>query len=159
MDSSRPRVVTRSWPVTVVYELRRVRTYYWGAIYALDSWEDDFDAASISDAGPVWAKPRWITINVLNSRSVDSDAAAVEMILRVQDEPAAASDHEEIIDLPSGVLTIGDAGDNDNIELHPGRWRMQITLNPPGNATMVQILLSPFSLAGRWTTWMPEERL
>jgi len=132
--------------VTVVQELRRSRAYNWGAIYVLDSEEDDFDPDSVREGGSVWATSRWITIGVLNARTVFSDDARgtnVEMVVRVQDRPVDVADYNQVIDLPSGVVNIGDAHENDNVELHPGWWLVQINLDPPEEARTVEIYLSP----------------
>lgn len=132
--------------MALIQRLQRVRAYNWGAIYAFDADEGDFDG--LDGDGPVWRTPHWITIRVLHARTVDPGDADVEMTLVVHDEPADTAAYDEIIDLPSGVLNIGDANADDDVELHPGRWRIQVDLDLPEEARKVQIRLSPLADAG-----------
>jgi hypothetical protein len=141
--------------VKVINELYRVRPYRWGAIYAFDHDAEDFPEDSIDSEGAVWATPRWITIGVRHAFSGPvpdghpADMAVplvrVELLVRVQAEPVAEARYDEVIEVPSGILNIGDANENDDVELQPGRWRMQINLDPPAEATKVDIVLSYLS--------------
>lgn len=136
----------------VINELRRVRPYRWGAIYLFDYDNDDFLEGSIGPDGVVFPTPHWITIGVHHALTgaVPDDhppdapipPVTVELVVRVQDEAADRAMYDEVIDLPSGVLVVGDANDDDKIRLHPGRWRMQINLDPPDEATKAEIILS-----------------
>ena len=131
--------------MTAIRELRRVRDYYWGAIYLSDAEDGDFDPDAISGPGPVWADPVHITIAAVNSRAVAADDADVELLVRVLDEPLAEAQHSSVLDVPTGVLTIGDADECDDITLCPGKWRTQINVDRPDDPSKVEVCLSPAS--------------
>ncbi|MEV2277372.1 hypothetical protein AB0I72_17475 [Nocardiopsis sp. NPDC049922] len=125
--------------------LRCVRDYYWGCIYCEDVEGYDGDYDHLSGGGPFFAVDDQVTIQVANCRVVDSQDADVELTVYVHDVPVPSSDHASVIVLPSGVLSIGDADRFDEIFLRPGRWLMQVDLDPrqPEEARWVKFYLSP----------------
>ncbi|WP_239646454.1 hypothetical protein [Nocardiopsis prasina] len=125
--------------------LHCVRDYYWGCIYCYDVGGYDGDGDHLSGGGPFFAVDDHVAIQVANSRIVDPHDADVELNVYVHAVPMASSDHASVIVLPSGVLSIGDAGGFDEIPLRPGRWLMQVDLDPrrPEEAQWVKIHLSP----------------
>ena len=46
-----------------------------------------------------------------------------------------------MIDVPSGVLTLGDAEHEDVIEIGPGRWTVQVACSPHEFAENVRVWL------------------
>jgi hypothetical protein len=48
-----------------------------------------------------------------------------------------------VIDVPSGVLTVGDAEHEDALELGPGRWAVQVGCSPHDFAENVHVWLQP----------------
>ncbi|GAB2880345.1 hypothetical protein [Streptomyces mayteni] len=123
--------------------LHRTRSYYWGCIYANDAEEGDFEPASLDGPGPIWPSHCWVTIGVRHERLVEAGEADVDLVVEVRQEATAKSGYEATIDLPSGVLSIGDADGDDTIQLTPGTWLMQVDLNSPDDATEVRIAMSP----------------
>ncbi|MEL5955720.1 hypothetical protein AADR41_13280 [Streptomyces sp. CLV115] len=121
--------------------LRRTRSYYWGCIYASDEEEGDFD--DLDGPGPIWTSHCWVTIRVRHARLVAEDEADVDLVVEVRQTAAADFAYQATIDLPSGVLSVGDADSDDTLRLAPGTWLMQVDLDSPDDATNVRIVLSP----------------
>lgn len=48
-----------------------------------------------------------------------------------------------VIDVPSGVLSVGDAEQEDIVAIGPGRWAVQIECSPRENAEKVCVWLQP----------------
>ncbi|MEU1717765.1 hypothetical protein [Nocardiopsis dassonvillei] len=125
--------------------LHCVRDYYWGCIYCEDVEGYDGDDNHLSGDGPFFAVDEHVTIQVANCRIVDPQDADVELNVYVHAVPRASSDYASVIVLTSAVLSIGDADGFDEIPLRPGRWLMQVGLDPrrPEEARCVKIYLSP----------------
>lgn len=123
--------------------LHRIRGYYWGCVYVNDEEEGDFDPDSMVGPGPVWPSHCWVSIQVRHARLVAEEDADVELVVNVRGEAADNSGYETVVDVPSGVLSIGDADDHDILRLAPGRWLLQVDLDSPDDAVLVRITLSP----------------
>ncbi len=125
--------------------LHCVRDYYWGCILCEDAEGYDGDYDHLAGDGPFFAVDDQATIQVVNSRMGDSQDAAVELNVYVHAAPVPSSDHASVIVLPSGVLALGDADRFDEVSLRPGRWLLQVDLDPrrSDEARWVNIHLSP----------------
>ncbi|SCF62006.1 hypothetical protein [Streptomyces sp. Ncost-T10-10d] len=121
--------------------LRRTRSYYWGCIYASDEEEGDF--GDLDGPGPIWTSHCWVTIQVRHARLVAKEEADVALTIEVRQTAAADFAYQATIDLPSGVLSVGDADSDEALRLAPGTWLMQVDLDSPDDATNVRIVLSP----------------
>ncbi|MER8087871.1 hypothetical protein ACFVZR_38035 [Streptomyces sp. NPDC058316] len=121
--------------------LRRTRSYYWGCIYASDEEEGDF--GDLDGPGPIWTSRCWVAIRVRHARLVAKEEADVVLAVEVRQTAAADFAYQATIDLPSGVLSVGDADSDDALRLAPGTWLMQVDLDSPDDATNVRIVLSP----------------
>ncbi|WP_436776511.1 hypothetical protein [Yinghuangia sp. YIM S09857] len=120
--------------------LHRVREFHWGCIHVNDNDEGDFDPDSMQGPGPVWPSRCWVSIRVRHAQLGDAD---VELVVDVRREAVENADYATVIDVPSGVLSVGDADDRDHIRLAPGRWLLQVDLDSPKAAVQVRITLSP----------------
>ena len=47
------------------------------------------------------------------------------------------------IDVPSGVITVGDAEQEDALEIGAGRWAVRVDYEPPEHAELVRVWLRP----------------
>lgn len=105
----------------------------------------DGDYDHLAGDGPFFAVDDQVTIQVVNSRMVDSWDAAVELNVYVHAVPVPSSDHVSVIVLRSGILSLGDADRFDEVSLRPGRWLMQVDLDPrrSDEARWVAVHLSP----------------
>ncbi|GAA3207217.1 hypothetical protein GCM10010532_029860 [Dactylosporangium siamense] len=124
--------------------MHRVRPYYWGAIYLMDTaCQETFDIGFDGD-GPVHATASHAAIMVTHAGTVDEDEADVTLLVRVAPARVAGMPHEVAFDVPSGLLHVGDADGSDDIPLDPpGRWLLQIAVDNPREARHVEIVASP----------------
>lgn len=108
-------------PVTVLWEKHHVRTFGWGAVYVSDTEElapGDYD---FHTGGPFWAAPDNITIAAVHAGAVGLDVADVELLVQVRDTAVPNAGYTAVVNVPSGVLNIGDADDSDNLPLSLGQ--------------------------------------
>lgn len=126
------------------------RPFSWGVLLLMD--RDASDVPSLGDA-PVSAWGRGLAVKVLHAQDVDAtgylaDAAVspaqVEVQMRIGSalQPGAET-FRGAIDVPSGVLTVGDAEREDALAIGPGRWTVEIDCTPPDHAEIVRVWLSP----------------
>lgn len=122
--------------------MRRVRPYYWGAIYLSDAeCQDDFDIDFHGD-GPVFATAAHVAITVTHAGTVAEGEGDVTLLVRVEDTRVLGLPHEVSLDLPSGRLYVGDADASDEVALLPGRWLLQVAVDDPDEARHVEIVAS-----------------
>ena len=139
--------------MAVTLEIHTTRPYFWGAIYAFDADRAVPDSGDLRREGEVWTGPDCVVIGVQHastapvSENFPSDApippAEVGLRIQVRDEPVRKAMHEVSIDVPSGILNIGDADKSEDLQLRPGRWRLQINLSSLIEATSVEVYVSP----------------
>jgi hypothetical protein len=129
--------------VTVLWEQRHVRAFEWGAIYVSDAARYEPDDHDFHEGGPVWATPDHVAVATVHAGAVDPAEADVELLLQVLDRALPSADYATVINVPSGVLNIGDADDSDDITLHPGQWRLQINVDRPDEPSAIEIFMSP----------------
>lgn len=67
--------------------------------------------------------------------------AEVQVDVLVGDRPRSEVHFSGVIDVPSGVLTLGDAEHEDAIEIGPGRWTVQVACSPHEFAENVRVWL------------------
>jgi hypothetical protein len=129
--------------VTVLWEQRRTRTFWWGSVYICDADRHEPDDHDFHQGGPVWAAPDHVAVATVHAGAVNPAEADVSLLLQILDGPLPEAGFTTVINVPSGVLNIGDADESDDIELHPGRWRLQINVDRPESPSAVEIYLSP----------------
>lgn len=129
--------------MTIVWEQRQVRPFWWGAIFICDSAQFEPDDHDFSQGGPVWATPDHVAVATVHARAVAPEEAAVELVLQILDEPTDQAPYTAVINVPSGKLNIGDADGSRDLQLHPGRWRLEINVDTPLDPSTVEIALSP----------------
>ncbi|WP_229070766.1 hypothetical protein [Actinoplanes sp. DH11] len=124
--------------------VRRVRPYYWGAIYISDAdCEADFDIDFHEGEGPVLSTAAHVAVLVVHPGAVDKGEAEVTLDVRVASQRVEGLAHELPFEVPSGRLDIGDADDSDEVALHPGRWLLQIDVDDAAEAQQVKMVMSP----------------
>jgi hypothetical protein len=67
--------------------------------------------------------------------------AEVEVEILVDDQPPSDVGFHGTIDVPSGVLKVGDAEQEEALEIGAGRWAVQVDCEPPEHAEMVRVWL------------------
>ncbi|GGN84143.1 hypothetical protein GCM10010112_63180 [Actinoplanes lobatus] len=124
--------------------LRRVRPYYWGAIYISDAdCETDFDIDFHNGEGPVLSTVSHVAVLVVHADTVGEGEADVVLDVRVTSQRVDGLPYEVALDVPSGRLSIGDADDSDEVRLQRGRWLLQFDVDDPADARHVRMVLSP----------------
>jgi hypothetical protein len=124
--------------------LRRVRPYYWGAIYINDAdCETDFDIDFHNGEGPVLSTASHVAVLVVHAGTVDEGETDVVLDVRVTPQRVDGLPYEIAFDVPSGRLYIGDADDSDEVGLQRGRWLLQFDVDDPAEAQQVGLVISP----------------
>jgi len=130
--------------VTDDRRVRRVRPYHWGAVYLSDALcETDFDIDFHAGDAPVFATTHHVAVVVASAAVADEGEADVTLDIRVTSKRVTGHPYEVTLDVPSGRLYVGDADDNDEIELAPGRWLLQFTVDDATEARHVELVVSP----------------
>ena len=123
------------------------RPFWWGLIFLMD--RDASELPSLTDS-VVSASPSGLAVKVLHAQDVDLSGfeaddivppAQVQVHVRVGDRPQADALFSGEIDIPSGVLTVGDAEQEDALQIGPGRWAVQVDCIPREFAEEVRIWL------------------
>jgi hypothetical protein len=121
------------------------RPFWWGLLLVMD--RDASKVPSLTDS-VVSASPFGLAVKVLHSQDVDLSGAdgiippaQVRVEVRVGDGPPADALFSGEIDIPSGALTVGDAEQEDTVEIGPGRWAVQVDCAPREFAETVRIWL------------------
>ena len=146
----------RDHDVTAEDELRNLRAdgwsvtrpFSWGLLLLLD--RDAADVPSLDD-GLVSASGSGVAVKALHAQDVDvsgypADARVpppqVEVRVRVEAAlPPAEVCFRGEIDVPSGVLTVGDAEREDALAIGPGRWSVEVACKPREHAEVVRAWL------------------
>ncbi len=124
--------------------VRRVRPYYWGAIYMSDADCDaDFHIDFHNGGGPVLSTASHVAVLVLHAGTVEEGEADVTLDVRVTSQRVDGLPYEVAFEVPSGRLYIGDADDSDEVALQPGRWLLQFDVDDAGEARHVDLVMSP----------------
>jgi hypothetical protein len=123
------------------------RPFGWGVALFLD--RDTDDLLELTDS-PVSQSRHGFALKVHHAQDVELtgfgvDAsvtpAEVEISIRLGDEPPGPGTFSGVIEVPSGVLTAGDADHEDALAIGTGRWSVQVDCDPPGYAERVTVWL------------------
>jgi hypothetical protein len=130
------------------------RSFAWGVFFIGDSKADVVEVNP--DVAVTWGREDEalavgvrhamdVDDQVLDALDDDEEVPWVEVTVNVHwgGPSASRTDGDGLIDVPSGVVTIGDANFEDVFALPPGRWRVQLSLEPHDNAEHVDVWLSP----------------
>jgi len=66
----------------------------------------------------------------------------VSLEVRLAQPAETAVCFDGVIDVPSGRITFGDADRQDALDVAPGRWRVQVALDPEDYPEHVQIWIT-----------------
>lgn len=123
------------------------RPFWWGLILLMD--RDASEVPSLTDA-VVSASSSGLAVKVLHAHDVDLSGfedeeivspAQVQVHVHVGDKPHVDALFSGEIDVLSGVLTVGDAEQEDALEIGPGRWAVQVECAPREFAEDVRVWL------------------
>ena len=123
------------------------RPFHWGLLLFMDQKapvvpEVPDDIVSQSASG--------VAVKVRHAQDVELSAfeaddvippAHVHVDVRIDEGPPAAAVFSGLIDVPSGVLTVGDVDHDDVLDVGPGRWAVQVECLPRDDAERVTIWL------------------
>jgi hypothetical protein len=137
-----------------VGEVSLRRSFAWGVFFIGDSRADVVEVNP--DVVVTWGRQdealavlvrhaQDVDDEVLDALDDDEEVPWVEVALNVRwgTRTASGTDGDGFIAVPSGVVTIGDANFEDVFALPPGRWRVQLSLDPHDDAERVDVWLSP----------------
>jgi hypothetical protein len=123
------------------------RPFEWGLLLLLD--REAPEGPQLTDA-VVSASPSALGVKVLHAQDVDLGGfepgdvvppAEVRVRIHVGDRPTSETLFSGSIDIPSGVLIVGDAEHEEALEVGPGRWSVQVDCSPADFAEDVQVWL------------------
>lgn len=114
----------------------------------------DRDGGEIPDLtdAQVASSPTGLSVKVLHAQDVDlSDyepddvvpPARVRVEVHVEERQSTEVTFEGRIDVPSGVLTIGDAEDEAELEIGSGSWSVQVACDADEHAESVAVWFQP----------------
>jgi hypothetical protein len=123
------------------------RFFEWGIVLLLD--RDSVDVPELSRS-PVSQSPQGLVVEVHHAQDVDLDgfaddddvpSAEVQIAIWLDHEPPGPGTFSGVIEVPSGVLTVGDADHQDALAIGAGRWSAQIDCEPPVHSDRVTVWL------------------
>jgi hypothetical protein len=128
------------------------RAFGWGVLFFGDS--NAQPAGMDADAVVTWGSEdeavavlvrhaQDIDADVLDALDDDQEAPLVEITVSVHWGATDSADADGFIAVPSGVLVIGDADWEEPLAVLPGRWRVQVSLEPEEHAERVDLWLTP----------------
>ena len=130
------------------------RSFAWGVFFVGDSKADVVEVNP--DVVVTWGREdealavlvrhaQDVDDQVLDALEDDEEVPWAEVTLNVHwgSSTAMRTDGDGLIAVPSGVVTVGDANFEDVFALQPGRWRVQLSLEPRDDADNVDLWLSP----------------
>jgi len=112
------------------------RAFGWGLLLVMD--KDSPEVPQLSNA-LVSTSPSGLAIKVHHAADVDVSGYSDDEVIppaRVKvDVRVGPSAPEEVLyrgslEVPSGVITVGDADQEDRLEVEPGRWDVQVICSP-----------------------------
>jgi hypothetical protein len=135
------------WRIKGVNRWQAKRPFWWGLLLILDR-----DASEVPELGePVVSHSKHgVAIKVLHAQDVDLSGyepaeivppAQVHVEMQIGRRPASDVSFSGTIDVPSGVLTVGDAEQDESLQIGAGRWAVQVDCEPPEHAQLVRIWL------------------
>ncbi len=133
----------------IVNHWRTKRPFSWGHVVLLDR-----DSANVPQpSGEVVSPSRdGLAVKVLHAQDVDLAGyegdeivppAEVQVDIFIGDAAPGEVLFTGFIDLPSGVLTVGDAEREDALKIGAGRWAVQVDCQPSEFAELVRVWLRP----------------
>ena len=129
-----------------------LRAFGWGVLFVGDSNAEPIEVDP--DAIVTWGREdqtiavlvrhaQDVDADVLDARGDDDEVPLAEVTVNVRWVPAGTADAEGFIAVPSGVLVIGDADQEEPLPVTPGKWRVQVSLEPQEHAERVDLWLTP----------------
>jgi hypothetical protein len=142
----------RTWPgleEKLVNRWHTKRPFSWGLVLLLD--RDTSEIPQLTDS-VVSQSTGGMAVKVLHAQDVDLSGlgaddivppAEVEVEIHIGADAPGDVPFSGTIDVPSGVLTVGDADQEHALDLGAGRWAVQVDCEPPEHAERVRVWLRP----------------
>ena len=129
------------------------RAFGWGVLFIGDATADvvvvdpdvPFTWGTVDEAFCVVVRHgQDVDDDVLEGLAPDDEVPWAEVSLEVRLGETAPDDvdGDGVVAVPTGVLTIGDADEEERFDVEPGLWRVQIALSPLQDAETVKIWIS-----------------
>lgn len=124
------------------------RPFWWGLLLISDR-----DTTAVPELGEsmVSQSREGLAVTVLHAQDVDISGYADDDVVppsqvRVEVNVGARAAEDDVsfsgvIDVPSGVLTVGDADEEDALHIGAGHWAVQVDCQPPEHPELVRIWL------------------
>lgn len=123
------------------------RPFRWGIVLFLDR-----DSVEVPELSHSWISEsrHGFVIKVRHAEDVDLNAvsdeedvppAEVQIAIWVDREAPGPVSYSGVVDVPSGVLAVGDADLEDALPIGAGRWSVQIACEPPTHSDRVTVWL------------------
>lgn len=127
-------------------ELRR--PFAWGVLLVGDA--SDARIPSVPAEGSISRSATQVAIPVRHEQDValsgdnpdEITPFAVRLSCSGGTAQSQALEFDDVIELPSGRLAIGDADRVETVGLSPGRWRIQVAMEPAHHAEVVRVWYS-----------------
>lgn len=125
------------------------RPFWWGLLHILD--RDASDVPELTDAAVSQSRDG-LAVKVLHAQDVDLSRygpeeivppAQVQVEIRIGEGASGEATFDGSIEVPSGVLTVGDAEQEEALTIGAGRWAVQVTCEPTEHAELVRVWLRP----------------
>jgi hypothetical protein len=128
------------------------RAFGWGVLFLGDSNAEPIDVDP--DSIVTWGREdQTVAVLVRHAQDVDADVVdalddddevpLVQVTVNVHWFPADTAGAEGFVAVPSGVLVIGDADLEESLAVTPGRWRVEVSLEPQEHAERVDLWFTP----------------
>jgi hypothetical protein len=125
------------------------RPFEWGIVLFLD--RDSVDVPQLSDTS-VSQSRHGFEVKVHHAQDVDLDLdgfadddnvppAEVQISIWLGHEAPGPGTFSGVIEVPSGVLAVGDADHQDALAIGAGRWSVQVDCEPPVHSDRVTVWL------------------
>ncbi len=128
---------------------RTMRPFSWGLVLLLD--RDATEIPQLTDS-VVSHSTKGMAVKVLHAKDVDLSGlgaddvvppAEVEVEIHIGTDAPDDVPFSGTIDVPSGVLTVGDAEQENALEIGAGRWAVRVDCEPREHAERVRVWLRP----------------
>ncbi len=125
------------------------RPFSWGLLLILD--RDTSLLPRLMDSAVSQSRDG-LAVKVLHAADVDLSGyedhevvppAEVEVEIQIHERPPTDVTFHGAIEVPSGVLTVGDAEQEDALAIGAGRWAVQVDCEPSEHAEVVRVWLQP----------------
>jgi hypothetical protein len=125
--------------------LRVVRLFNWGLLILADRGTKDLPDTPAELPDLATATRSAVLLNVRHAADVDlnDEPAQVAVNAYIGTAPELVADFRALLDVPSGVLEIGDAEGVAELDVGPGTWLLTANVRPAEHPDTIDIWVEP----------------